>query len=415
VAATEAQARRGHGGRSSAGAAGRSLRRRLAVPLRRLAAAVRQAIAAGFGQRAPRVAPAAANAIGLVGGLLAGSTAAAVELADNRADAMYHLYDGGGVRAQGPALLVRKSVADKVSLSANYYVDMVSNASIDVVTTASPFKETRHEYGIGAETVYRNAQLSLSASHSSEPDYTADAVNLDVVQEVFGGMTTVGVGFTRASDKVGRSNSPEFSETARHWRYRIGVTQILTSRWLASLNVESVSDDGYLGSPYRVARVFGAAVPERVPSTRRSRAVKLRALGTIAERTALAAEYRYFWDTWDIHAHTLGATVSRYFGSAWLADAHVRWYSQSNAVFYSDNFSEETLYVSRNRQLSTFSSIAPGVSLSYRVARAGGYEVNLNGAYEWLRFSFDDFTDLRTGSLYSYSAQVLQLTVSARF
>ena len=46
------------------------------------------------------------------------------------------------------------------------------------------------------------------------------------------------------------------------------MTQILTPRWLMSANFEAISDDGYLGSPYRVARVFGAAVPERNPRTR---------------------------------------------------------------------------------------------------------------------------------------------------
>ena len=58
---------------------------------------------------------------------------------------MAHIYNGGGVTAYGPALLVRKSIADKVSLTGTYYVDTVSNASIDVVTTASPYKETRNE------------------------------------------------------------------------------------------------------------------------------------------------------------------------------------------------------------------------------------------------------------------------------
>ena len=52
-------------------------------------------------------------------------------------------FNGGGVAASGPALLVRKSIADTVSLTGTLYVDMVSNASIDVVTTASPFRETR--------------------------------------------------------------------------------------------------------------------------------------------------------------------------------------------------------------------------------------------------------------------------------
>jgi hypothetical protein len=386
--------------------------------VQRLVAAVRRALAECAAQRlAARRAPVATvKVFGLIGGLLAGSASTAVELPENRADAMYHLYDGGGVRAQGPALLVRKSIADKVSLSANYYMDMVSNASIDVVTTASPFKETRNEYGIGADYVYRNAQMSLSASHSKEPDYTAQAVNLDVAQEVFGGMTTVNLGFTRASDKVGKKNAPEFDESARHWRYRLGVTQILTPNWLASANAEVVADDGFLGSPYRAARVFGATVPERVPSTRSSRAVKFRVLGDLGQRSAVSADYRYFWDNWGIRAHTLGAGYSRYFGDAWLADSYLRLHRQEKALFYSDNFATETQYVSRNRQLSTFSSLGPGFKVSYRARQVPGrYELRVIGAYEFLRFRFDDFTDVRNGSLYSFNAHIVQLNLSARF
>ncbi len=77
---------------------------------------------------------------------------------------MFHVYDGGGVRATGPALLVRKSLADRVSLSASYYIDAVSNASIDVVTTASPFKEKRTAYDLGADYVVRDTTLSLGVS-----------------------------------------------------------------------------------------------------------------------------------------------------------------------------------------------------------------------------------------------------------
>ena len=115
-------------------------------------------------------------------------------------------------------------------------------------------------------------------------------------------MTTVSLGFTRGDDKVGKKDSPEFSDTAQHWQYRLGVTQILTPRWIMSANVEALSDDGYLGSPYRAARVFGAAVPERNPRTRSARAVKLRVIGDLGSRDAMHADYRYFWDTWDIKA-----------------------------------------------------------------------------------------------------------------
>jgi hypothetical protein len=64
----------------------------------------------------------------------------AAVLPDDRADVLYHRYDGGGVTIHGPSVLVRKKMAEKYALSANYYVDMVSSASIDVeVSGASEY------------------------------------------------------------------------------------------------------------------------------------------------------------------------------------------------------------------------------------------------------------------------------------
>ena len=353
---------------------------------------------------------------GLLGGLLAAGGARAVDVPEDRAEAMFHSYSGGGVTANGPALLVRKSVADRISLTGSYYVDAVSNASIDVVTTASPYRETRTEYTLGADYAYRDSQLSLSTTSSHEPDYTANRVSLDATQEVFGGMTTVSLGFTRGADKVGKHNAPEFADTATHWQYRLGATQILTPRWIASVNVEALADDGFLGSPYRVARVFGAAVPERNPRTRSARAVKFRVIGDLGSRDALHADYRYYRDTWEIKAHTVELGYSRHFGDAWLADTALRYYSQTRALFYSDNASSETTYVSRNRQLSTFNDVSLGAKLAWTAWKAQGkYEVKLNGGYEFVRFKFSDFTDIRTGQLYAYNASVLQLYVSATF
>ncbi|CAG1019892.1 hypothetical protein BURC_04817 [Burkholderiaceae bacterium] len=362
-----------------------------------------------------RVLRAIAGLAGLAGGVLAASGARAVTLPEDSAEALIHVYDGGGLRASGPALLVRKSIADKVSLSGSYYVDSVSSASIDVVTTASPYKEKRTEYGFGADYVVRDSQITLSGSNSKEPDYTASSLGIDVSQEMFGGMTTVALGYTRASDKVGQKGIG-FFDTVKHWQYRAGVTQILTPSWIASLNFEAVSDDGYLGSPYRVARVFGAAIPERLPRTRTSRALKLRAVGELGARNAMRAEYRYFWDTWAIKAHTGELGYSRYAGERWLADGFVRLHTQKRALFYSDNASVETLYVTRNRQLGSFNSLGLGGRLTYSWKRVPGqYEIKAHGAYELVQFKFKDFTDVRNGRDYSMNANVLQLYVTATY
>ncbi|WP_298825858.1 DUF3570 domain-containing protein [uncultured Piscinibacter sp.] len=354
--------------------------------------------------------------VGLLGSLLAVGGAKAIELPENRAEALYHLYKGGGVTADGPALLVRKSLADKVSLSGSYYVDAVSNASIDVVTTASPFKEKRTAYDLGVDYAHRDSLMSLSVYRSKEPDYVAESFSVDVAQEVFGNMTTVALGYTRSVDEVSRNGDPTFADTAKHWQYRLGLTQVLTPSMLASANLEVVSDSGYLGNPYRAAVVFGATVPERMPRTRTSRALKLRVVGDLGDRNAARAEYRYFWDTWDIKAHTLEAGYSRYVGSDWLADGFTRFYSQSEALFYSDNATTETTYVSRNRQLSAFRSLGLGGKLSYVAKRVPGqYELKIVGSYERIRFNYKNFTDIRNGQAYDFDANLLQLYVTATF
>jgi len=177
-----------------------------------------------------------------------------------------------------------------------------------------------------------------------------------------------------------------------------------------------VSDDGYLGSPYRMALVFGAAVPERLPPTRTSRTAQFRVVGEITPTVAIRGEYRYFWDTWDIKAQTFGLGVATRFGEKWLVDAYARGYSQDGALFYYDDATSETQYVTRNRQLSTYTSWAIGTKATYALKRVPGrYEIFLNGAVEYWQTDYSDFTDLQTGSLYSYNATVLQLFVTAFF
>jgi hypothetical protein len=340
---------------------------------------------------------------------------AAPNLPEDRADAMYHSYEGDGLKAYGPAVLVRKKLGQNLSLSGSYYVDMVSNASIDVVTTASPYKERRNEYTVGADYVVRDSVISVSTSDSKEPDYTAAATSVDISQEVFGGMSTLSLGFTRASDKVGRKGEG-FIDSATHWRYRLGLTQILAPTWLASVNFEAVGDDGFLGSPYRAARAFGTTVPERHPRTRSSKAAKLRVLGEVTPGNAVRGEYRYFWDNWEIKAHTLELGYSRQFGDPWLVDWYGRYYTQDRALFYADDATVQTVYLSRNRQLSTFKSVALGAKLSWSAWRVpGSYELKLNAAVERVNYKFADFTDVRSGQLYKHDATILQLFVSAIF
>jgi len=205
-------------------------------------------------------------------------------LPDDRADVLYHRYDGGGVTVDGPSLLVRKKFAEKYSVSANYYVDMVSSASIDVMTTASPYKETRTQGSLGFDMLNGTTQYSLSYTNSDENDYTANTASFDLSQELFGDLTTVSFGFSQGWDEVRKRGDSAFSESVDRRNYRRGLSQIVTPRLITGINYEVVTDEGFLNNPYRSVRYLDPGSvqgysyqPEIYPRTRTSNAVSINA------------------------------------------------------------------------------------------------------------------------------------------
>lgn len=349
--------------------------------------------------------------------------AGAAVLPEDRADMMYHYYDGGGVTVQGPALLVRKGVGDSVSLSGRYYLDTISSASIDVITTASPYKDEREEYGVSVDYLRGNSLMSLSYTTSKENDYLADTYGFNVSHDFFGGLTTVSIGYGQGRDVVQRVDTA-FEDEIDRFQFRLGVTQVLTRRLLVGLGYEGVSEDGYLSNPYRSVRV-GASFPgatqfEEYPRTRDSRAVAVRAvMGFGSELRPLVrsirAEYRYFNDTWDIGAHTVSLALQRYFGERWIGELRYRYYQQSAASFYSDLFPATSFrytYMARDKELSTFSSHSIGIKASWLFVKRPRFRGAIIGSYDYLSFNYDDFTDVRNGQLYSFNADVAQLSIS---
>jgi hypothetical protein len=90
---------------------------------------------------------------------------------------------------------VRKQFAGNFSAAANYYVDKVSSASIDVVTSgASPYSEERTQYSLGLDYLRDRWLLNVGLSSSSENDFEADTFSIGISQDVFGDLTTISLG-----------------------------------------------------------------------------------------------------------------------------------------------------------------------------------------------------------------------------
>jgi len=367
-----------------------------------------EAVAATELQRWPRAL--------LLPACLAAVTLSAATLPEDRLEALYHSYDGGGVKVTGPALFARKNIAWGLSASAEYYVDTISSASIDVVTSASPYDEERTEYSVGFEWLYGDSVIGVGYTNSDEDDYTSDTYSLAVSQEMFSGMSTVTMAYSHGDDVVERVDT-DFRDHVDRDTFGVGLTQVLTPTMLATVNYEAVLEEGYLNNPYRSARILGAQIPERYPRTRTGQALGFELLKSWNRKTSIRGGYQYFTDTWEIQANTAEIGASYYIDDEWLIDLSYRYYTQDAASFYSDNFDREYNYMARDKELSSFNSQAIGGRLTWNMQRdnlpLGVHRAKLTMGYDYLMFNYDDFTDIRTGDLYDFNSHVFQIYFSA--
>ena len=354
-------------------------------------------------------------------------------LPDDRADVLYHLYDGGGVSIDGPSVLVRKKVGKSVSVVGNYYVDMVSSASIDVVTTASPYTEEREQWSLGADYLHSNTTMSINYVSSEESDYDAETVSFSVSQDMFGDLTTLTLGYALGDDLVRRSDDPTFERELDKQTYSIGITQILTKNLISTLNFETITDEGYLNNPYRTVRYFDASSdlgysyePELYPNTRTSNALGIRARYFLPYRAAIEGEYRFYTDTWDIEGHTAALTYIHPWGN-FTFSGKFRYHDQTGAHFYRDIFAraQATNFRGRDKELSPLTSYTFKLKASYEFINDNGSDhwgfikkASVTGSIDLLHVVYDDFSDLTAAAplgsepLYQLDADVFQLFVS---
>jgi hypothetical protein len=364
-------------------------------------------------------------------------------LPEDRADLLWHEYSGGDITVTGPEVMVRKKVGDNLSLSAGYYEDMISSASIDVKLSASPYHEVRKQENYGVDYLHGKTTYSAGYIHSREPDYIADTTYYSVSQDMFGDLTTLTMGYRRGWDQIFRDikdpdgvivNDPTFHQRADHRGYSLSLSQILTRTSIVNLNYELLTDEGYLANPYRKIRYlspgvgFGFTLADQVyPDTRTSNAASVQFKHYLPWRAAFTASYRFFRDTWGVVANTFEVDYTHPW-RRFIFDASLRYYEQTHADFYSDLFprADYQNFMARDRELAAFHTYTVGAGFSYEFHMPFAPWVNkstINFRADHLLIKYSDFRDALLADtygagnepLYQLNANILQIFASAWF
>ncbi len=357
----------------------------------------------------------------------------AAVLPEERVDALYHNYTGGGISIDGPSVLVRKNFADKVSISANYYVDNITSASIDAVTQASEYTENRVQTSLGFDYLNDKSTISYSYTTSIENDFDATTHSFGITQDMFGSMTSVSMSFSIGDNIITKTGDDGFEKFSNFNDYRISVSQVLTKSLIMSFTYNIITDEGFLNNPYRSIRYIDSAATdgysfqaELYPETRTTNAASISLRYFLPYRAAVYGSYRYFTDSWGIKADTYEIGYVHPLENNWTFETSYRFYSQTQADFYSDLFpfvSPQNIYA-RDKELSTFSDVnlAFGVTYEFESDNLFIFEKgSANLFYTLMSFDYENFRDIRVKNgagnepLYSFDATVIRLFFSFWF
>jgi uncharacterized protein DUF3570 len=365
-------------------------------------------------------------------------------LPDDRADLFYSQYSGGGMDITGQSVLVQKKITEDLGVEADYFIDKVSGASVDVLSNASVIKDERHQKTVNIEYIRNKTTYSLGFTNSAERDYISNTPHFQISQDMFGDLTTVTMGFSSSRNSVGENvGSAEVPNvvwvgTSQSRSYSLGLSQIITRNLIGGVTVDVITDAGYLANPYRFIRFVddspgnakGYSLGSQVyPETHTSTAVEGRLKYYLPYRAAATVSYRYFRDTWGITSDTVEFGYTQPIRNIWILEGTVRLYEQGHANFYSDLFpyADSQNFMSRDKELAASKNVTLGAKATYAFL-PDGWKIFKRGTATLdvtrMQIKYSDFRDIKDAyppytageePLYQFDAMVYELYMSMFF
>jgi hypothetical protein len=283
-----------------------------------------------------------------------------------------------------PTFRATRLFSNGQSLSGQFALDAMTGASptgampsgqVQTITSASgqtttipagnfptsPFHDLRGAVDLDWQVPAGITTSTLGGHFSREKDYQSLGVSTQFALDMFRRTTTLTLGaganyddvFPVVSDSSGgvapfEGEGGDGGESGQHHgpthskrvgSALIGLTQVLSRRWMASVTGSRTLERGYLTEPYKVVSILDdngepiGSFPENRPDNRARNDVLA---GTVyhLSRDVVYASYRYYWDDWAVRSHTYDLKYRHELGNLSFLQPHARYYVQSPADFF---------------------------------------------------------------------------------
>jgi hypothetical protein len=343
-----------------------------------------------------------------------------------------------------PGVDIAVTPAQWITIRGGYEADIVSGASVavkagkayaavnpgaDVITTAS-VNDARHSPRGGITLRKGDVAYTAQYTYSTEHDYKSHSIFVSAKTEAYEHDTQFELSYARnfdlvcdrtqaVNDQPARFRALEdssncFGHDPLRTRHALSIdglqaawTQAWTPEFATQLAYTAQIIEGFQSNPYRsVIIAQGLKAQEHHPGNRARQSVALRLNYYVRPvKVAVRIGARVYRDTWDITSGTGDVEIEKYLFEGFRVAARGRYYKQTGASFWSDDYTggdpplgPKGQYWTGDRELSPFSSFAVGLRLTYGIQPARGRLLGLmtglkiGAAADVLSFSYDEYT-----------------------
>jgi hypothetical protein len=291
------------------------------------------------------------------------------------------------------------TVSDGLSVNAAWTADVVSGASVAVVDapagsvdaiSSASVHDVRHVLGGGLRVQDGQSSIAGGYHYGIENDYRSNALDVSARTELYERNTALELTYARAFDRV--CDGPGASEAVLKQRLSTSdgcfndaspdrrvrdldahtFQGTWTQHWTSVLSMQTTATaqllHGFQSNPYRAVRIGRTAAQEHHPEDRARYALGVGLRIWLEPLSgALQPEFRAYRDTWDIRSLSAELGYEQTVGHGLHLRGHGRYYVQSGAAFYSDDYvlSPKGQYFTGDRELSRMRTGLLGIQLSW--------------------------------------------------
>ena len=346
---------------------------------------------------------------------------------------LYYKENAGRVQAIEPVVQLKKDYGDDRILTGSLTFDSLTGGSpngalpskvVQTFTSASrgttrtvvtgdlpldkTFKDTRAAADVGWSQPLGEANKVAVGGHlSKEHDFTSSSVNVGFSRDFNQKNTTLSLGLNAEFDSINpvggvpvalatyassaKKEDDDYSRSGRAGSDNrnvrgglVGITQVMSRYWLATLNYSYDRSDGYMTDPYKIVTRVDAVgnslgyLYESRPRLRTRKSIYLgnkMALGDNVFDFSL----RHGTDDWGVTSNMADGRLHVRIDGDLFVEPHARWYHQTAANFYNLYLQGKTTpkYVTADQRLADFNGTTFGVKVGERIYGIGEVSVSL--------------------------------------